>query len=184
MIRILHLVCACLAYVQLPNVDVDPSLKSTWLPAILVGSIVDSIFEIVGCVLLLKASKDDNRYLLIPWLVYNSICILYNLIGAIHFLVVSLYVGLAGLVGGILVIFLSIRIYFFLIVAVYYKLLLEGIIYVVPYPPTSIAASLGDVELNANRVTVNVALPRSSAHEENSDMYDGPTARFPVIVTI
>ncbi|OQR75135.1 hypothetical protein BIW11_08627, partial [Tropilaelaps mercedesae] len=152
-------------------------------PAILAGNIVDSVFEIVGCVLLLKASKDDNRYLLIPWLVYNSICILYNLIGAIHFLVVSLYVGFAGLVGGLFVVFLSIRIYFFLIVAVYYKLLLEGIIYVVPYPPTSLA-SLGDVELNANRVTVNVALPRSSAHDDSNDLYDGPTARFPIIVTI
>lgn len=75
------------------------------------------------------------------------------------------------------------QIYFFLIVAVYYKLLLEGIIYVVPYPPASIA-SLGDVELNANRVTVNVALPRSSAHEDSNDLYDGSTARFPVIVTI
>uniref|UniRef100_A0A6B0USH2 Uncharacterized protein n=1 Tax=Ixodes ricinus TaxID=34613 RepID=A0A6B0USH2_IXORI len=91
---------------------------------------VDCVVEIVACILLVKAASDDNRYLLIPWLVYNSLCIISHVVGAIHFFFVSVYVGLAGVIGGILVIILSVRIYIFVIVAVYYKLLLQSLPFV------------------------------------------------------
>lgn len=70
------------------------------------------------------------------------------------------------------------QIYFFLIVALYYKLLLEGVVYVTPYPP----ARLGDVEFNANKVTVNVSIP-SGSHEDG-DIFNRSGAGLPVIVTL
>ncbi|KAM7290566.1 uncharacterized protein ISCGN_027186 [Ixodes scapularis] len=100
------------------------------LPTLFVTGMVDCVVEIVACILLVKAASDDNRYLLIPWLVYNSLCIISHVVGAIHFFFVSVYVGLAGVIGGILVIILSVRIYIFVIVAVYYKLLLQSLPFV------------------------------------------------------
>lgn len=129
-LRVLNLIFISLGYSQLDEIEEEAATKLPWLPAIFVTGIVDCIVEIVACILLIKAANDDNRYLLIPWLVYNSLCIISHVVGAIHFFFVSVYVGLAGVIGGVLVVILSVRIYIFVIVAVYYKLILQSLPYV------------------------------------------------------
>ncbi|XP_029837908.1 uncharacterized protein LOC8023740 [Ixodes scapularis] len=129
-LRIINLIFISLGYSQLDEIQEEASYKLTWLPTLFVTGMVDCVVEIVACILLVKAASDDNRYLLIPWLVYNSLCIISHVVGAIHFFFVSVYVGLAGVIGGILVIILSVRIYIFVIVAVYYKLLLQSLPFV------------------------------------------------------
>lgn len=129
-LRIINLIFISLGYSQLDEIQEEAPYKLTWLPTLFVSGMVDCVVEIVACILLVKAASNDNRYLLIPWLVYNSLCIISHVVGAIHFFFVSVYVGLAGVIGGILVIILSVRIYIFVIVAVYYKLLLQSLPFV------------------------------------------------------
>ncbi|KAM7290565.1 uncharacterized protein ISCGN_027185 [Ixodes scapularis] len=93
-LRIINLIFISLGYSQLDEIQEEASYKLTWLPTLFVTGMVDCVVEIVACILLVKAASDDNRYLLIPWLVYNSLCIISHVVGAIHFFFVSVYVGL------------------------------------------------------------------------------------------
>ncbi|CAN7942593.1 unnamed protein product, partial [Ixodes pacificus] len=95
-LRIINLIFISLGYSQLDEIQEEASYKLTWLPTLFVTGMVDCVVEIVACILLVKAASDDNRYLLIPWLVYNSLCIISHVVGAIHFFFVSVYVGLVS----------------------------------------------------------------------------------------